>query len=375
MTELTATHLHKNFRTDGRQISAVRNVSLQLDQGEFLVLAGPTGSGKSTILRIIAGLETPCEGDVHIGEQCVIQRPARDRRVGMVFGDNALYAHITVSEILTLALQWRGYSKSEIQKRVSEAAGITGIEGLLPRRAGTLSWIEGRSVALARAIVHQPIVVLIEAPVLTVEPSVRTQLCERVSMLQQHLQLATIYATTDPVEAFSLGDRVILLNEGRVEATGSPLQLYRRPETLFSARFFGSPAMNLMQGTLRQGRDSLVFQENEPGNLEVDFGGSPSSRLGEFVSKAVVLGVRPEAIRTSEDGTHPAACVMFRAIVDLVEPAGGEFRLHLDTGAHKLLCLTRQSFDRQQAGTRLQLCVDRRDVHLFSPLTGERVAD
>jgi ABC-type sugar transport system ATPase subunit len=303
---------------DGTQ--AVRAVDLEVRDGEILVLVGPSGSGKSTVLRLVAGLETPSEGRVWIDGEDVTSVEPRHRDVAMVFQSYALYPHRTVRQNLAFGLRMRGLPPGEIRERVEWAATTLDLAPLLEKRPGLLSGGQRQRVALGRAIVRRPKLFLLDEPLSNLDPALRQHTRTELAQLQRRLGTTTLYVTHDQEEAMTLGHRVAVFREGRVEQLAPPLELYRRPRTTFVASFVGSPAMNLVHCTVTRGADGPVLAG---GGIRLSLGGREAMALGD--REEVVVGIRPHDVRLVDPGEahHLTADVL------LVEPRGSEVVVRL----------------------------------------------
>ncbi len=246
------------------EVRAVENVSLRTAEGEFLVLLGPSGCGKTTLLRMIAGIETPTSGDIMINEQTVTHQPPRVRNIAMVFQSYALYPHMTVFKNISFPLRTRGFDKATIREKVEWAAGMFGIGRLLDRKPRELSGGERQRVALARAIVREPSVFLLDEPLSNLDAILRASAREELRQFQKRLGVTTVYVTHDQVEAMGLGDRIVVMNKGKVCQVGTPAEIYQWPADTFVATFVGSPPMNLIeQGDLLVGFRPETFLPSE----------------------------------------------------------------------------------------------------------------
>src|SRR5213083_2658600 len=323
MATVTYDHVNKKFG----ETSAVKDLNLAVRDEEFLVLVGPSGCGKTTALRMLAGLEEQTTGDIFIGERRVNDVAPKDRDIAMVFQNYALYPHMSVFDNMAFGLKLRKYGKAEIKKRVNDAASILGIEGLLDRKPKALSGGQRQRVAVGRAIVRQPKVFLFDEPLSNLDAKMRVQMRTEITKLHQRLQATMIYVTHDQIEAMTMGDRIVVMNNGIVQQTDTPLTLYNEPANLFVAGFLGSPPMNFINGELKQERDVIVFKETKCGTIEVRFADRPRAR--EFFGKAMLLGIRPEDIELAELSKTGNAAASFPAIVDIVEPMGAETNLYL----------------------------------------------
>src|SRR5262245_52098126 len=230
----------------------IQGVSVEIDDGEFVILVGPSGCGKSTLLRMIAGLETITEGEISIDERVVNHLQPKERDIAMVFQNYALYPQMTVAQNMGFALELASVSKAEIKEKVGAAAAILGLEPLLSRYPRQLSGGQRQRVAMGRAIVRDPKVFLFDEPLSNLDAKLRVQMRGEIKALQQRLNTTTVYVTHDQIEAMTMADKIVVLNAGKVEQVGSPLELYDRPVNMFVAGFLGSPAMNFLEGTVHR---------------------------------------------------------------------------------------------------------------------------
>ncbi|HEU4525421.1 MAG TPA: ABC transporter ATP-binding protein [Gemmatimonadales bacterium] len=335
--------LDKVWKTYPNGHVAARGVELAIEDGEFMVLVGPSGCGKSTALRMIAGLETPTQGRVVIGERDVTEVPPQERDVAMVFQSYALYPHMTVRDNLGFGLRMRGTPPARIAERVEVAAKALGLAAVLDRKPGQLSGGQRQRVALGRAIVREPMVFLFDEPLSNLDAKLRLETRAELARLHRRLAATMVYVTHDQEEALTLGTRVAVMNEGRVEQVGPPLEVYRRPETLFVATFVGSPAMNLLPGDLMH-------------------------LLG--ARSGLTLGIRPHDLSVGAAGAGDSD-----ALVDVVEPRGSELLLYVRLGAAgdgpEVRVVTPP--DLQVAPDQvIGLRFDRARLHFFDPTTGRR---
>jgi multiple sugar transport system ATP-binding protein len=377
MAKVSVRNLSKIYCADkGIEVTAVQDVSLEIGDGEFVVLVGPTGCGKSTVLRMIAGLEESSKGDIYLAGKRVNELAPKDRDIAMVFQDDALYPQMSVYDNLAFGLKLRKYSNAEIKRRVLDAASILGIEGLLDRKPKALSGDQRQRVAVGRAIVRQPKVLLFDDPLSNLDAKMRAQMRTEITKLHQRLQATMIYATRDQIEAMTMGDRIVVMNQGAVQQNDVPLVLYSEPANLFVAGFFGSPPMNFINGTLKLEGDRIRFCETEGGTIDVTFAAAERPAAIEFIGKPVILGVRPDGIEVAKFSRKEskAAAPGFPAIVEIVEPMGAETNLHLQTGAQTLVCRSQEALDRREAGHRLQFEIDSSKAHLFDPASTNRLS-
>jgi multiple sugar transport system ATP-binding protein len=307
VAEVTLDHVSKRFQ----DVDAVDDLSLTIADGEFLILVGPSGCGKTTALRLIAGLEKGTAGTIRIGDRVVNDVTPRDRDIAMVFQNYALYPHMTVYKNLAFGLKERKTAKPEIERRVREAAEILGLKDLMKRRPAQLSGGQRQRVAMGRALVREPSAFLMDEPLSNLDAKLRVQMRAELKRLHHRLGITTIYVTHDQVEAMTLGDRIVVMANGKVQQIGRPQEVYSAPANLFVAGFIGSPPMNLLRATVMDG--SIV---------------AGSLRLPSPVGVAqgeVALGFRPEDVRVSTDGPS------FELLVDVVEPLGNLVVVHGST--------------------------------------------
>jgi multiple sugar transport system ATP-binding protein len=348
---------------------AVHGVDLDVADGELVVLVGPSGCGKSTTLRMIAGLESITAGRLYIGERLVNDLPPKDRDIAMVFQNYALYPHMSVRENLAFALKLRKLSPQEIERRVSQAADTLGLREVLDRKPRQLSGGQRQRVAVGRAIVREPAVFLFDEPLSNLDAKLRVQMRREIAKLHRDLGATMIYVTHDQVEAMTLGDRIVVMNAGRVQQVDTPLVVYDRPANRFVAGFIGSPAMNFVSGAVEGSR--FVASDKA---FTVPLAGAwlPSGR-------AVVMGARPEdvSIDTSGDGAGSlpgdTRRVAVPARIDLVEPRGNESFGHTTVGSHTI---TARSTTRVLPAPEsvVRLTVDPARLHWFDFESGERLS-
>src|SRR4030081_569931 len=288
----------KDLNKEYDEVHAVKDVNLTIRDKEFMVLVGPSGCGKTTTLRMVAGLEEITSGEISIGDRVVNDLPPKDRDIAMVFQNYALYPHMSVYDNMAFGLKLRKFPKPEIKKRVQDAEQILGIEELLDRRPKALSGGQRQRVAVGRAIVRQPKVFLFDEPLSNLDAKMRVQMRTEITKLHQRLQATMIYVTHDQIEAMTMGDRIVVMNNGKVQQIDTPLKLYNEPDNLFVAGFLGSPPMNFINGELKQDRDAIVFKEMQGGTIEVRFADRPQAR--DFFRKPMLLGIRPEDIELAQ---------------------------------------------------------------------------
>jgi len=337
-------------------VEAVKGITLAIPDGSFTVLLGPSGCGKSTLLRMIAGLETVTDGVIRIGSRVVNNIEPSERDIAMVFQNYALYPHMTVWDNMAYGLKNRGTPKDEIVRRVTEAARLLELESLLKRRPRELSGGQRQRVAMGRAIVREPQVFLFDEPLSNLDAKLRVQTRIEIRRLHNRLKATSIFVTHDQVEAMTLADLVVVMNQGRIEQVGAPLDVYRRPASRFVATFIGSPAMNMLRGRVV-----------EPGRVELE-GGSLAFDPAEFVipsGSEVDVGVRPEdlVIASSDE----AAGLSFTR--EFIEELGATRVVHGSSGSESLSFILASSAP-LPSETTLRLTAPSSVVHLFDRSTG-----
>jgi multiple sugar transport system ATP-binding protein len=372
---------------------AVDKISLDIADGEFVILVGPSGCGKSTTLNMIAGLEDITEGELRIGGQVVNNKAPKDRDIAMVFQSYALYPHMTVGENMGFALKLAKTPQNVIDEKVNEAARILDLTQHLNRKPANLSGGQRQRVAMGRAIVRDPAAFLMDEPLSNLDAKLRVQMRTEVSRIQRRLGTTMVYVTHDQTEAMTLGDRVAVMRSGLLQQVGSPQELYERPDNLFVAGFIGSPAMNFMPATI------------DAGNMHTPLGDAPiSGRIRQALEQAnaprdLIVGIRPEAFEDAALVTPDARenGIGFRATIDVLESMGSDvfiyFTKETEQGvdAAELAELARDSgradtggsgdtvVARIDAATRIregddaELWVDLRSLHVFDPATGRNI--
>jgi multiple sugar transport system ATP-binding protein len=319
MAEIVLDEITKRF-PDGTE--AVKAMSLDIEDGEFMILVGPSGCGKSTALRMIAGLEEVSEGEIRIGGQVVNALSPRERDIAMVFQNYALYPHMSVRKNMGFALELQKVAKSEIEQRVREAAEILDLMELLDRKPAQLSGGQRQRVAMGRAIVRDPSAFLMDEPLSNLDAKLRVQMRAEVARIQQRLGTTTVYVTHDQTEAMTLGDRVAVMRRGVVQQVGAPGELYDDPANLFVAGFLGSPAMNFMPAEIDGDRIKLPM-------LEAKLPDEKGSELGREGKRSLIAGVRPEDFEDPDlVGDQKERGATFRTKLEVVESMGSELLAH-----------------------------------------------
>jgi multiple sugar transport system ATP-binding protein len=347
----------------GSDIPAVDKLELEITDGEFMVLVGPSGCGKSTSLRMLAGLEEINEGAVRIGDRDVTHLPPKDRDIAMVFQNYALYPHMSVAENMGFALKMQGVSKDERLKKVREAAELLGLQDFLDRKPKALSGGQRQRVAMGRAIVREPKVFLMDEPLSNLDAKLRVSTRTQIAALQRRLGITTVYVTHDQTEAMTMGDRVAVLKDGLLQQTDTPLNLYDKPNNVFVAGFIGSPAMNLLEGTVTEGGADV-------GGYTIPLEASIRSKIGD--DKTVTVGIRPEAFQivgSDQNGLSVEVAV--------VEELGADAFLYglLNGGTESQLEIIARIDARKppEKGVTVKLAADADRIHLFSTSDGARL--
>jgi multiple sugar transport system ATP-binding protein len=357
----------------GPGVAAVKNISLEVEDREFMVLVGPSGCGKSTTLRMIAGLEEISAGTVAIGGQVVNDVLPKDRDIAMVFQNYALYPHMTVYENMAFGLKLRRFPKAEIDSRVREAAAMLGLGPYLGRKPKALSGGQRQRVALGRAIVRKPKVFLFDEPLSNLDAKMRVSTRTEISKLHERLGATMIYVTHDQVEAMTMGDRICVMKDGDIMQVAAPLELYNSPDNLFVAGFIGSPPMNFFRGAVRPAGGGVSFVEDNPSGtpLTIALDEALAAKSSSHLDKPLVLGIRPEAIHDSFMAASPDPGRTAEVRVEVAEPTGAETLLYLHTGATSFVARVSPT-DRFVAGQKVRVTFDLANAHLFDPAT-ERV--
>jgi multiple sugar transport system ATP-binding protein len=341
-------------------VSVIEGLSLDIHDHEFMVLVGPSGCGKSTALRMIAGLEEISDGKVLIGDRVVNDLEPKDRDVAMVFQNYALYPHMTVRQNIEFGLKIRKTPREEMQRKVAQSSETLGIAHLLDRKPKQLSGGQRQRVAVARAIVRDPKVFLFDEPLSNLDAKLRGEMRAEITRLQQRLQTTCVYVTHDQVEAMTMGHRIAVMKEGKLQQVGTPLEVYDRPANLFVAQFIGTPPMNFIRATVNADRlDAATFTLPLPSGRNVRNG------------QAVLIGIRPENILgPHEQGRGSLARV--GAVVDIVEPVGHEAVVHSRVG-EDVLVSTFDAHAMPKTGQSIELSVELDALHLFDAASEERL--
>lgn len=332
MAQISLRNVTKIYK--GGTNKAVDDITLGIENKEFMVLVGPSGCGKSTTLRMIAGLEEMTAGKIWIGDQLVNDVPAKDRDIAMVFQNYALYPHMTVYENMAFGLKLRKYPKNEIDRRVNEAAEILGIHKMINRRPRQLSGGERQRVALGRAIVRKPKVFLFDEPLSNLDAKLRVQMRTEIHKLRLRLRTTFIYVTHDQVEAMTLGDRIVVMHNGKIQQCDDPMTIYAKPANKFVASFIGSPPINLITGRIVRKERKYYFDE---GRFQVKLVEEMHKPIAPYEGKEVIFGIRAEEIYDRLFVSEAASDNTVRVVCEVVEPLGSEVYLYLNSGKNTFI--------------------------------------
>lgn len=349
-------------------------LDLTIRDREFVVLTGPAGCGSSATVRLIAGLEEVLQGDILFDERRVNDLPPKDRDMAMLSHDYTPYPGLSVRENLAIGLERRKFANSEIEKRVAAAAGMLGLQDQLSARPKSLSPDELRFVGLAHAIVRQAKVYLFDEPFSNLERTAASRGRAAIAELRQRSSATILFATSDPAEALALGARTVIMDGGIVQQDADAQSMFDEPASVFVAKFFGDPPMNLVHGTIKQERDGVTFSETGDGTIAIRLPAPRFSWAEELVGLPIILGFRPEAIEVAgSPGAGGGSGTSFRALVDRAEPKGPETDLYVRTGAHELVCRSRLWAGQGEGGHRFQFEIQLEKAHLFDAVSGRRV--
>jgi multiple sugar transport system ATP-binding protein len=393
MAGITLDNLTKVY-DDGTR--AVRSLDLEISDGELMVFVGPSGCGKTTALRMIAGLEEVTEGEIRIGDVIVNDLPAKKRDIAMVFQNYALYPHMSVYDNMAFGLKMRRFPKKEIKRRVTDAAKVLGLAGELKKKPGALSGGQRQRVAMGRAIVREPRVFLMDEPLSNLDAKLRIQMRAEIARIQRDLAVTTVYVTHDQSEAMTLGDRVTVMQGGRLQQAGVPQEVYDRPVNLFVAGFIGAPPMNLLHATLERQNGGLAVRMGEATiPLRPETVASRPALEG-YVDRQIAFGIRPEDLEDAALVPDASQRARLSSQVDIREDMGAEVYLHLPLPAEPVMSepVAEDRDDAPEADERppafvarvdrdtgaregepIELVVDTTRLHFFDLETGVAIAD
>ncbi|WP_284009001.1 ABC transporter ATP-binding protein [Haloarcula pelagica] len=376
MARVQLEHVTKRYDDQGEVVTAVDDMNLDIDHGEFICFVGPSGCGKSTTMETIAGLTIPSEGKVFIGDREVTNLPPKDRGIAMVFQNIALFPHMDVYDNISFGLRLRDYPQEEIDRRVERAADIVQLEGMLGRMPEEMSGGQRQRVAIARAIVREPDVFLMDEPLANLDAKLKVHMRTELQRLHKELDTTIIYVTHDQEEAMTLSDRIAVLNSGSLQQIDPPLTCYNEPDNLFVAGFIGSPSMNFISATVSE--NAL-----ETPNFSLEF--DPKTVSGVGVGDELTLGIRPEDIYPAHEKSEvPDPSGTIRTQTDILEPMGDEIFAYLLLGEGETSMDQEQTTDDQllmsiepdsdiEEDEEVQVVIDRRNIHLFDSASGEAI--
>jgi multiple sugar transport system ATP-binding protein len=376
MARVQLKHVTKRYDDQGETVTAVDDMNLDIDHGEFICFVGPSGCGKSTTMETIAGLTIPTEGEVWIGDTEVTNLPPKDRGIAMVFQNIALFPHMDVYDNISFGLRLRDYPQDEIDRRVEHAADIVQLEGMLGRMPEEMSGGQRQRVAIARAIVREPDVFLMDEPLANLDAKLKVHMRTELQRLHKELDTTIIYVTHDQEEAMTLSDRIAVLNSGSLQQIAPPLTCYNEPDNLFVAGFIGSPSMNFVEATITE-------NEIESKNFSLSF--DPATVDGLGPGDEVTVGIRPEDIypgHLRDEISDPSSLI--DATTDILEPMGDEIFAYMLLGEGETSMSQEQATNDQllmsiapdsdiDEDEDIQVTIDRRNVHLFDTATGDAI--
>lgn len=368
MAGLGFNHVKKRYE---KNTLTVKDFHLEIPDKEFLVLVGPSGCGKSTTLRMIAGLEGISEGELYIGDRLVNDIAPKDRDIAMVFQNYALYPHMNVYDNMAFGLKLRKFPKQEIDKRVKEAARILDIEHLLDRKPKALSGGQRQRVALGRAIVREPQVFLMDEPLSNLDAKLRVQMRTEISKLHKRLETTVVYVTHDQTEAMTMGDRIVVMNDGVIQQVATPQEIYNYPANKFVAGFIGSPAMNFINGKITEENGKMYFK-NDTLSVRIPKEKAEVLHSRNYVGQEMIFGIRPEDIHDEILFLQSETESNFKAAIDVVENMGSEFYLYLSVGRSNITARVTGGIEHRRR-EEVNLAFDMKKSHFFDMKTEESI--
>lgn len=366
MAKVVLEHVYKKYPGG---VTAVKDATLEIKDKEFIVFVGPSGCGKTTSLRMVAGLEEISEGNIYIGDTLVNNVAPKDRDIAMVFQNYALYPHMDVYNNMAFGLKLRKFPKSEIDRRVKEAAKILGIENLLDRKPKALSGGQRQRVALGRAIVREPKVFLMDEPLSNLDAKLRVQTRSEISKLHNRLQTTIIYVTHDQIEAMTMGDRMVVMKDGVIQQVGTPLDVYDNPNNVFVAGFIGTPPMNFLDGVVKEEGGKLIVDLSA---FKLRIPDGKFKYIRQYINKPVIFGIRPQSINDREAVPNAPEDQVITATVDVSELIGSEVYLYMSIGDHSFTASV-ESHTRATDGEKHQVVFDINKIHLFDKETEKAI--
>lgn len=370
MAGVRLNHIVKKY--PGNDEATVKDFHLEIKDKEFLVLVGASGCGKSTTLRMVAGLEEITEGELYIGDRLVNDVAPKDRDIAMVFQSYALYPHMNVYQNMAFGLKLRKFKKADIDTRVREAAKLLEIEHLLDRKPKALSGGQRQRVALGRAIVREPQVFLMDEPLSNLDAKLRVQMRAVISKLVKRLETTCIYVTHDQTEAMTMGDRIVVMDKGVIQQAASPKEIYNFPVNMFVAGFIGSPSMNFVDGAISEENDELLFKA--PGvNIVIPEGKAKLLREKGYTNKEVVLGIRPEDLHEEPVFLEASPNSIVSANIEVAENLGHEMNLYINGIGTSSVIARVDGRSGLKEGSTVKLALDMNKVHFFDKETTESI--
>ena len=370
MSSLTIKDVYKSFG----HVEVLKDISLEIQSGEFLVLVGPSGCGKSTLLNLIAGLETVTRGEIFISDRMVRDVSPKDRDIAMVFQTYALYPNMSVRKNISFGLEMRKVPKTEIAKIVGKVAGILQIEELLDRKPAQLSGGQRQRVAMGRALARNPSIFLFDEPLSNLDAKLRVEMRTEIKLLHQRLGVTTVYVTHDQIEAMTLADRIAIMKDGKIQQFDTPRNVYRNPFNQFVAGFIGSPSMNFIPAQVVQIDDGQGVVLDVEGDRSYTLAASPGNgRLAQWVGREVLLGVRPEHLSDSlpdmdeDSNVHELECEVM-----VVEPTGADTIVFVRINGMEVTCRVHPD-SAGKPGETMKFVTDMSRTFFFDPETGERI--
>ena len=354
MTQVIFNKVSKIYDKD---IKAVNDICLNIDSGELLVLCGPSGCGKSTVLRMLAGLEDISQGEIIINNKVINQIPPKDRDIAMVFQNYAIYPHMTVFDNIAFSLKLRKFSKKEIKSKVEKTASMLGLSDYLNRKPKTLSGGQRQRIAMGRAIVRNPSIFLFDEPLSNLDAKMRTELRKEILQIHQNVSSTILYVTHDQIEALTLGDRICVMNNGKIEQIDTPINIFNKPSSLFVAQFIGTPPMNIIEGRLIYENNQIMFVKDTVRCLLSD---QNESKLTPYINKDVYLGVRALDIKISnnpEDGIS--------GIIEVSEMLGDELLLYIKIDDYTLIAKINNINRTYKINEEISFNIDSKKIHIF----------
>lgn len=355
------------FKIYDNGFEAVKNFNIDIEHGEFIVFVGPSGCGKSTTLRMIAGLEDISKGEFFIDERLVNDVQPKDRDIAMVFQSYALYPHMSVYDNMAFGLKLRKVDKAEIDKKVTEAAKMLGLDHLLDRKPKALSGGQRQRVALGRAVVRHPKVFLMDEPLSNLDAKLRGHMRAEIIKLHKNVGATTIYVTHDQTEAMTMADRIVVMKDGIVQQIDTPKEIYDMPENLFVAGFIGSPTMNFINGTIKNEKFVVAGQE-----FAIPGGKYAALKKGGYEGKDVVLGIRPEGIGGEQLFLETFADATFKSTINVAELLGPDYIIHTMLGDASVTAVV-PARETMEMGKEVTLAFDMNKAHFFDKETELRI--